>query len=355
MNILHFITSLREGGAEHLLVNFIKYYKNHNKSHEHYLIILTDKRDLQEKIKDSIKELRCLYYTNSIYGMYVASKKLRSFIKKWHIDLVHAHLAYPIIISRFARIKDQPLVFTYHNMEHCIESPNFSWKMVLLDLLTYPKSNARSIFVSSEVKKCVGKWNSRIVNGVVIPNFAAEYFYPLYSFDKDNGLKLIAVGGLKKIKNHQLLIEGIKRRKGKNISLDIYGEGSCRDKLQAEIECSNLPIRLMGNQFINSTLLASYDAFVMPSFSEGMPISLIEAMRTGLPSLLSDLPQLKNIAKDSAFYFNPSSIEDFVRVLDDVYQQSAKFKQMSLQAIKYSEQFSVKNYVASVCQVYNSF
>lgn len=69
------------------------------------------------------------------------------------------------------------------------------------------------------------------------------------------------------------------------------GSGPMQNKIEEEIKKRNLAekILLMGNRDDVPRLLQAMDVFVLPSFSEGLPVSLIEAQTAGLPCLCSDV------------------------------------------------------------------
>jgi glycosyltransferase involved in cell wall biosynthesis len=50
------------------------------------------------------------------------------------------------------------------------------------------------------------------------------------------------------------------------------------------------------------------DMFVFPSLYEGFGIPLLEAMSQGVPVAASDIPSLREVAGESALYFDPASI-----------------------------------------------
>jgi glycosyltransferase involved in cell wall biosynthesis len=54
-------------------------------------------------------------------------------------------------------------------------------------------------------------------------------------------------------------------------------------------------VRFMGPQDDVRTVLHAADAFVMPSLREGLPISALEALATGLPAVLADAPGLRDL------------------------------------------------------------
>lgn len=62
-------------------------------------------------------------------------------------------------------------------------------------------------------------------------------------------------------------------------------------------------------------------AFIFPSLSEGFGLPILEAMAAGCPTLLSDIPVMREIGSEAALYFNPKEMDSIglcvSRVLDD--------------------------------------
>jgi glycosyltransferase involved in cell wall biosynthesis len=98
---------------------------------------------------------------------------------------------------------------------------------------------------------------------------------------------LVTVGRLVKEKNHALLLRAVSPLLREDRRLVLVGDGPLRDDLRAQIE------QLEGRRYVHLTgarrdipeLLASADAFVLSSESEGLPIGLLEALAAGLPAI----------------------------------------------------------------------
>lgn len=76
-------------------------------------------------------------------------------------------------------------------------------------------------------------------------------------------------------------------------------------------------------------LLRSASALVFPSLSEGFGIPIVEGALFGLPIICSDLPVFREIAGDLAIFFDPRSVADLVRRLDEVAANPARFGQQT--------------------------
>src|SRR5690606_19744280 len=108
-------------------------------------------------------------------------------------------------------------------------------------------------------------------------NFAGSEFVPKYTFKEKQEIKLINIGNLKPNKNQEAAIKALAELKHLNIMLDIYGEGGLRPYLQELITNTGAKVTLKGKAEITTDLFSKYDAFLMTSSNEGMPISLLEA------------------------------------------------------------------------------
>lgn len=107
-----------------------------------------------------------------------------------------------------------------------------------------------------------------------------------------------AIGRLVPVKGHIYLLRAFAALgPSPDVLLAIIGEGRCRGALEAEI--TNLGIQkqvlLLGGKPEALQYVRAFDAFVMPSLSEGLPLALLEALSGRLPVIGSDIDSLKPI------------------------------------------------------------
>ena len=83
----------------------------------------------------------------------------------------------------------------------------------------------------------------------------------------------------------------------------IAGEGPCRAALEQQISEKGLQerFRLLGNRSDVDRLLNAADLFVLYSDTEGMPVSLMEAMSAGLPCIASDLEGIAQLIPEPQY------------------------------------------------------
>ncbi len=126
-------------------------------------------------------------------------------------------------------------------------------------------------------------------------------------------------GRLVEIKGVVELVEGFATVADRfpRAKLAILGKGELREKLKGLISTKNLTERVMllGQVPQAKKYFKAFDGFVLPSYREGMSIALLEAMATGLPVLVSDIPMNTTVVDQNAIVFEPRSSESVANAL----------------------------------------
>ena len=129
--------------------------------------------------------------------------------------------------------------------------------------------------------------------GTVIPNAICnpDVFEPS---PQSKEKRFAAVGRLERVKGYDLLIDAFSKIAPDlpDWSLIIYGEGSKREELQAQIDRAGLldRVTLAGADLHAFSKVKACEVFVLSSRSEGMPNTLLEAMASGLACVSADCP-----------------------------------------------------------------
>jgi glycosyltransferase involved in cell wall biosynthesis len=112
--------------------------------------------------------------------------------------------------------------------------------------------------------------------------------------------RLIAVGRLKAPKDFLTLIRALAALPGQAFEALIVGDGPERSQIEAEIRRLDLQarVRLAGERSDVPELLAESDVFVLSSRSEGLPVSVLEAMAAELPVVATDVGGLAELVVD---------------------------------------------------------
>jgi glycosyltransferase involved in cell wall biosynthesis len=350
MRVLHFINTLVVGGAESLLVDSLNELHAEHPADEHHLVTLFEGGPLLARFRAGPARYHNLGFRR--LNLLPAVARLRQLIRRHDIDIVHAHLYEPSMIARLALPRGVKLVSTYHTTFHDPHSIDFSWKRLLFDRLSYRKSYY-FIFVADSVAEDHRRRLPLGDNTAVLKNFTSKEFRPLYRWRPEPPLRLVSVGNFRRQKNHALAVEAIAAARDLPVSLDIYGEvGPLQESLQRRIDETGVAVRLLSGTRITSELLAGYDAFLMTSLHEGMSIALLEAIRTGLPSILNDIPSFRETARDAALYFQRDSAPDLSALLRRCCQDRAPLAAAAARAAAYAEEYTIERYVQSLRSLY---
>ncbi|WP_332444465.1 glycosyltransferase family 4 protein [Wolinella succinogenes] len=155
-----------------------------------------------------------------------------------------------------------------------------NFKIKLYELFErFGYSNANIYIVSSLHDKLYIESKYPVKNTVVIPNFINTSIFKDMKLKRYNN-RLLFVGRLNSQKNLFNLIEAISKTK---YELDIYGQGELKDELHNFALKLNVKVNFKGI-VSNNDLVAiynSYNYYILPSFFEGMPKTLLEAMACG--------------------------------------------------------------------------
>lgn len=347
INILHVIDTLGVGGAEKLLVGTINNLTGCN----HHVIYLCGKDKLASELPANCRVTRLNF--NSKWDVPRCVLSIRRYIRKNNIDIVHSHLVMSNLISRLATPRKIKLFNSIHSLlgKRCF-APGKNWQRVV-EKLTYRKRH-HIIAVSEEVRRdydaCIGiKGNYTVLRNFVDGGFFAND-YKRMSF---NGtLRMVTVGNLKPAKNYPYLIESFKKLP-KGIHLDVYGDGPLREELQAEIDRHGLNIRLCGLSNNVHEVLRNYDLFVMTSSFEGHPVALLEAMASGMPTIVSDIPVLREATANKAIYCDLNNSSDFINKITAIAAHQVNLDEYARINLELARQSGSKErYMQLLYQVY---
>lgn len=165
--------------------------------------------------------------------------------------------------------------------------------------------------------------------------------------------KLISVGRLQFQKNYDSLIRAfaIVNREFPDWSLDIYGDGPDRVRLQCQIDRLGLTgkVELKGNTKHIREALLDASCFVLSSRWEGMPLVMIEAMTCGLPLISYNCPSGPEdlITDDENGYLIPVGNEaEFATKIMDLIRNDGLRMELGAGSRRASERYAPEKIMA---------
>ncbi len=158
---------------------------------------------------------------------------------------------------------------------------------------------------------------------VVIPNALENWrFEPIIAAPRSDRRRLVAVGGLKKVKGHEALVRACKALEGMGWQAEvvILGEGECRDDLVSLADTIGVNLALAGHVSDPRPWLSSADVFVHPSHSEGLSNAILEAMAQRVPVVCTDVGGARELLGEAGVLVQPGAPGELsvaiARVLD---------------------------------------
>lgn len=170
--------------------------------------------------------------------------------------------------------------------------------------------------------------------------------------DKDK--LLLSVGELNFNKNHIAVLEAMSKIKSRNVHYAIAGQGKMRDKLIGQAKRLGIleRVHLLGFQTNIEEWYEAADIYVFPSYREGLSVSLMEAMKHGLPCLVSDIRGNIDLIQDKTMRFNPYDSAEIGALIDNLLED--KNTQMRAGEInkKNVECYSIENVIRLTRKIY---
>ncbi|MCF3112123.1 glycosyltransferase family 4 protein [Niabella sp. CC-SYL272] len=275
-------------------------------------------------------------------------------------DLIHVHAVGPALVVPIARLLGLKVVMTHHGPDY----ERKKWgRMARLFLKVGERVGvgcSNEVVVISEaigesVVKKYGRRNVvRIPNGVSVkgrPLFKPEV---LQQFALQRKQYIFTLGRFVPEKGFDYLIRafmesGLSDRFRLVIAGDADHASAYSETLKAQARQAGvlLPGFLKGAEL--AQLFSCCALFVLPSFYEGLPIALLEAMAYQLPIIASDIPANTQVHLDPENYFPAGD----VRALSEKLRQFADNGKINNPAVYDMEAYDWKNIAQKTHQVYN--
>ncbi len=230
------------------------------------------------------------------------ARRLAAFVRDTGAAVVHAHQYTPFFYALASSVlrRRPPVLFTEHGRWY----PDYRrWKRVLFNRLTLRRAD-RVVGVGESVRQALihneGISASRVKvihNGVDLRQVGRHMPYSS-EVRRELGIEphelaILQVARLDHLKDHSTALRAMERLvcERPEARLILVGEGPERARIEAEIDQRRLKgvVRLLGLRTDVPRLLAAADLFLLSSISEGIPVTLIEAMGAALPIAATDV------------------------------------------------------------------
>ena len=287
-------------------------------------------------------------------------------IKGGKFDLVHTHLIhgdfYGLVAAYFAKVKTK--VSSRHN-----DNP-FRKKFPLrLALQWLYKLCTHTIVISEQLKIFVYHIEKIPLNSITVIHYGLEIgssekakkleIKPV-SQRKKQRITLVSVGRLIEQKGHYYLLQAMHHLalKSKNVRLTIVGDGPLRNQLEDmrnSLGIENM-VDFVGWQSNVYSFYESADILIHPSLWEGFGLVLLEAMRSGLPIIASNVSAVPEIVEDliTGLLVSPADSLALEEAITDLIDNSKKRTSLGKNGYeRLKEKFAVEPMVRKTEHVYD--
>lgn len=174
-------------------------------------------------------------------------------------------------------------------------------------------------------------------------------------FSKDK-LKIVMISRFCPQKDPYTLIKAVDQlnKERLNIELDLFGYGEELDKVLSIIKgtnCSN--IQYKGEISDVTPILRNYDVYALISNWEGLPIGIIEAMRVGLPLLVSDVGGNSECVNGNGYLVKRQDINDCKEKIKKLISLENDLKMLGQKSRKlYEEEFIINKFIMETLKQY---
>jgi glycosyltransferase involved in cell wall biosynthesis len=362
VKIAQIVPMLSPGGAERVAVHIARGLNR--RRYEPLVISFTGRVgcDLDYILEDAGIEVRYLGkhpgFDYRVYG------RLDAVLKECEPDVIHTHLhVLRYALPSMLLMKRVAMVHTVHNLaEREIEPRARLIQRYALRHGVKPIAVAEE--VAASLTSLYGIQNCRVISNCIPTDLYANPQTPRKEWRakqgfKDSDVLFVCVARFAPQKNHALLLKSFSQGPASDprAHLVLVGEGDLRANLEEQARKLNLAgkVHFLGLRSDIPDVLGAMDVFVLSSDYEGNPLSVLEAMASGLPiasTAVGGVPNLFEEGKEG-FLVPPGNLHGLAKSMNSLLKYEAVRQSMGASAARHArESFDVSNMVRAYEEVY---
>lgn len=328
IKVAHVVGQMAVGGMEKLLVEFARHADR--SQFDLSFVSLGDRGPVADEIEVLGDPVVAMGEPSGFRpGIILA---LSNFLRRGRVDVVHTHNGRPLMYggpaARVAGVRAS--IHTRHGQQHGAsqrELARFRMATRLVDRVVCVSVDAMRLAAARGV--AVEKLRT-VANGIDLSRFA-------YTGPRADG-PAVMVGRLSPEKDAQNLIRAVALVvvEEPSFRLQVAGDGVCMTPLVAltrELGLSDR-VRFLGEVADVPGLLAGASMFVLPSLTEGISLTLLEAMARGLPVVATRVGGTPEVVEDgtSGLLVAAGKADELAAAMLRIYRQPHRARLMGLAA-----------------------
>lgn len=280
MKILMILPEFEEGGVE----RHVLWLSTELSALGHTVSIVTAGGRLEEKLPPGVRVVHLPVHRKNPFTAFFSAVRIAGMARREAFDLLHAHSRVPAWIAWWASaLSGKPWIVTAHD--------RYRKNAAIGPFRKAAGAICVSEAVRSHLEGFLPAKTAVIRNGIPDP---AERWHPR---EPDGPFRFLFVGRLTRRKGLHVALSALPSVKESPWVLDILGGGPQREELEAMAASLGLEEKVFFHGFRDDvgTWMAASDCLLFPSFDEGMPLTLMQAIRVGVPVLASDIGPVREL------------------------------------------------------------
>jgi len=351
MKIIQVIPFFGLGGAETMCENLI--YELKAVGHQILALSLYEKETpITQRLTEAGVELRYLHKKEgldfSLYG------KLRKIFKEEHPDVVHTHLYTTKYVFPVAAAMGIKVVHTVHSIA-VQEASSLSRKF---NGFFFKRGKAVPVALSENIRQTIVEVYPLTEEQipVVLNGIDLSKCTPKESYAPADPFRIVHVGSYQEVKNHFGMLGAFAQfhKKYPNTQLHLIGDGPRRGLIEdfarekGIVDC----VVFYGFQSNVYSFLPGMAVFTLPSMYEGIPMSIAEAMGTGLPVVATRVGGIPDMLDDESALLVPVDVDAIAAAYEKYYLDESLRAQHGRAALGRSVRFSAKTMAQDYVRIY---
>ena len=342
INILYIIWSLRLGGAERVVTELAKH--SNREIFIPMICCLNDKGIFSKEVEKKGIQVIPLYKKPKFDPIIVL--KIIKLIRKYNIQVVNTHLWTANFWGRIAAFLAgvNVIVATEHTTDE-----NRPWYYHIADQLL-AHLTTRIIAVSTSVKDFHQQRSKITSNKFVVINNGIDTKAFDITIDTDEKRREFGLhsddfviglfGRFVPAKAHEILLEALKKVivKHPRVKVLFAGSGPTENKIKELTHELNLDNKVIFAGFRKDTpeLYKIIDLFILCSTREGFPITLLEAITSGVPAIVTDVGGNADIIRnnENGILIEPNNSSLLANKINDMIEHPVHAQRMVCEALK---------------------
>ncbi len=305
-------------------------------------------------------------------GNIKAYKQLKALAEKEQYDIIHCNTPIGGVLGRIIgkQLNVQKVIYQAHGFHFYKGAPKVNW------IIYYPIEKLLSKYTDALIT--INKEDFEFAKAKMqLRGNGKVYYIPGVGIDtdfytvngeinkelrkelglSDNDFAVISVGRLEPNKNTETLIKAMSVLKNENVKLIVCGDGEQRGYLEklSERLGTEKSVTFLGTVSNLQEIYRAVDALASSSYREGLSRTVMEAMASGLPCVISKIRGNTDLIENGkgGFLCEPTDFKAYSEAITVLLQDASLRESMKNENLKRIKEFNIPTVVGETEKIYS--